>query len=345
MTAVIVLKQQSRQTVLASLALLAALLLLTLSPTAGSNSFLGNGRDLLQELALDGIGPLLRLFQTPIAASHSVYERIQGWQRIEQENHKLKLELDRLRSLGVQAEELSLENQRLRLLLGMRPHASVQEVVARIIGNSSSAFARSFLVDAGQEEGVAPDATALGITAQSGGGLLGRVIQTSQHTALILTLPDFNSRVPVLIQRSRVRAIVSGRNKPLLEMEFVPKGSDIRVGDLVVTSGVGGVFPKGIPVGRIQAIAATEETGLFHLISVQPVIDFDRVEEVRLLLQTEPDEVPNEVAEDQATPPKIPAPKTSSQKIPTAEERRRRDTSGQHGANGHRTADIQVTQR
>lgn len=302
----IMLKQHSRQTLLASLLLLGALLLFALPPLAGSNSVLSNGRDFLQEIILDGAGPLLRLFQTPIAASHSIYNRIQGWQHIEQENHKLKLELDRLSSLSVRVEELSMENQRLRMLLGMRPDPSSQEVVARIIGNSSSAFARSFLVDAGEEEGIATDATALGITAQSGGGLMGRVVQTSQHTALILTLPDYNSRVPVLIQRSRVRAIVSGRNKPLLEMEFVPKGADIRPGDLVVTSGVGGVFPKGIPVGHIQAIAATEETGLFHLISVKPTIDFDRIEEVRLLLQNDtsaPDKVVAQSQEKGSMPP------------------------------------------
>ena len=335
-----VMKQQSRHALLVSLALLAALLLLTLSPTAGSNSLFGHGRDLLQELVLDGIGPLLRLFQTPIAASYSVYERLHGWQRLEQENHKLKLEMDRLSSLGVQMEELSLENQRLRLLLGMRPNTSPQELVARIIGNSSSAFARSFLVDAGQEEGVTPDSTVLGITAQSGGGLLGRVVQTSQHTALVLTLPDFNSRVPVLIQRSRVRAIVSGRNKPLLEMEFVPKGSDIRVGDLVVTSGVGGIFPKGIPIGRIEAIAATEETGLFHLISVKPSIDFDRVEEVRLLLQTEPNEEPSDniMAQRGATSKGL-ARRPSLHKAPTTEQRTDNETSEQ------RNARIQVTQR
>ncbi|MEO5362907.1 MAG: rod shape-determining protein MreC [Magnetococcus sp. DMHC-8] len=335
----IVLRQQSRQLLLASLALLVALLLLTLSPTIAANSLLGHGREVLQELVLDGVGPLLRLFQTPIAASHSVYERIQGWQHIEQENRKLKMELDRLSSLSVQVEELSLENQRLRMLLGMRPSTSSQELVARIIGNSSSAFARSFLVDAGQEEGVTADATALGITTQSGGGLLGRVVQTSQHTALVLTLPDFNSRVPVLVQRSRVRAIVSGRNKPLLEMEFVPKGADIRPGDLVVTSGVGGIFPKGIPVGRIQTIAATEETGLFHQISVQPVIDFDRVEEVRLLLQTSPDDAPGNHLAEQATTPKTAARRFSTQKIHTADRPTQHETGGQQGTGIH------VTQR
>ncbi len=189
-----------------------------------------------------------------------------------------------MHSLTVRLDELAMENQRLRLLLGMRPSQSPQELVARIIGNSSSAFARSFLIDAGQDDGVNVDTIVLGISAKAGGGLLGRIVQASPHSALILALPDFNSRIPVMIQRSRIRAIVSGRNKPLLEMEFVPKGADIRPGDLVITSGIGGIFPKGIPVGRIHAIAATEETGMFHLISVKPLVDFDRVEEVRLLL-------------------------------------------------------------
>jgi rod shape-determining protein MreC len=283
---VILLKHPPRQLLLVSLALLAALLLLTFSPNFPANSVLQHSRDLLQEWALEGVSPLLRLMQNPIAASHSLADRIQGMQHIEQENHKLKLELDRMHSLAVRLEELSLENQRLRLLLGMRPAYAAQELVARIIGNSSSAFARSFLIDAGQEDGVGTDTIVLGISAKAGGGLLGRIVQSSAHSALILALPDLNSRIPVMVQRSRVRAIVSGRNKPLLEMEFVAKGADIKPGDLVVTSGTGGVFPKGIPVGRIHAIAATEETGMFHLISVKPLVDFDRVEEVRLLLNS-----------------------------------------------------------
>ncbi|MBF0184525.1 MAG: rod shape-determining protein MreC [Magnetococcales bacterium] len=299
----ILLKHPSRQLLMVSVALLAALLLLTFSSNPPANSLLQRSRDTLQEWAMEGISPLLRLFQTPVAASQSLAGRIQGMQHIEQENHKLKLELDRLNSLSVRLEELSLENQRLRLLLGMRPSQSTQELVARIIGNTSSAFARSFLIDAGQEEGVNNDTTVLGISAKAGGGLLGRVVQSSPHSALILALPDYNSRIPVMVQRSRIRAIVSGRNKPLLEMEFVPKGSDIKPGDLVITSGVGGIFPKGIPVGRIHAIAATEETGMFHLISVKPLVDFDRVEEVRLLLNPIIESASPPIQQTSAPPP------------------------------------------
>ena len=305
-------RREFTMALVASLALAAALfLLLTIHPTpfsaeAGGQDSLHNrgvfsrenraflpakdgqdamfypGWDMLQETILDTIGPLLRIFQTPISAYRSVYERFQGWQHVEQENRKLKSELNRLRYLSVRMDELSLENQRLRLLLSINPDPSYRELVARITGDSSSAFVRSFLLNAGRDDGVVYEATAM-----ASGGLLGRVVRVARHSSLILSLLDLNSRVPVLVQRSRVRAIVSGRNKPRLDMAFVPKGADVRVGDLLITSGVGSIFPKGLLVGRVHSIAATEETGLFHRISVQPAVDFDRTEEVRLLIPME----------------------------------------------------------
>lgn len=255
----------------------------------GEHAIVHNGRDAFQEAVLDAVGPLLRILQTPVHAYHSIHSRLSGWQHFEQENRRLKLEVDRLQSLSVRVDELSLENQRLRLLLSMRADPSYHELVAQIIGDSSSAFARSFLLNAGREEGVVYEATAM-----APGGLLGRVVRVARHTSLVLTLPDLNSRVPVLVQRSRVRAILSGSNTPLLNMDFVPKGADVRVGDRLITSGIGKVFPKGLLVGQVYAIAATEETGLFHQISVYPAVDFDRVEEVRLLLPTEKNTAPKE---------------------------------------------------
>lgn len=269
----------------------------------GQNSMINRGRDIIQETILDTVGPLLHIFQIPISAYRSVYERVRGWQYLEQENRKLKSKLNRLRSLSVRMDELALENQRLRLLLNMNAEPAYRELVARIIGGSSSAFAHSLLLNAGRDEGVVYEATAM-----ASGGLFGRVVRVARHTSLILSLLDLNSRVPVLVQRSRVRAIVSGRNKPLLNLEFVPKGADVRVGDLVITSGIGEIFPKGLLVGRVHAIAATEETGLFHMISVQPVVDFDRTEEVRLLLPMDHTFKQEEQAKtDQKTDPKTAA--------------------------------------
>lgn len=253
-----------------------------LSGDGSHESIFTHGRDRLQEAILDALGPLMHLFQAPVMASRSVYERFQGWQQVEQENHKLRSELSRLASLAVHMDELSLENQRLRLLLNMSADPLYRELAAQVVGDSSSAFAHSLLLNAGRDHGVAHETTVM-----AAGGVMGRVVRVARRTALVLTLLDLNSRVPVLVQRSRVRAIVAGHNQPLLGLEFVPKGADIRVGDRLVTSGIGGIFPKGLMVGFVQAIEATESTGLFHVITVRPAVDFDRAEEVRLLLPAE----------------------------------------------------------
>lgn len=264
----------------------------------GQRSMVNRGQDLFQRAVLDTMGPLLRLFQAPVDAYHNVYEHLQGWQHFEQENRKLKLELARLRILSVRNDDLSLENQRLRLILNMRADPAYHELVARVIGTSSSAFAHSFLLSAGRNDGVGHNATAM-----APGGLLGRVVQVAHSTTLVLTLRDLNSRVPVLVQRSRVRAIVSGRNTPLLGMKFTSKSADVRVGDLLVTSGVGNIFPKGLLVGRVHALAATGETGLFRTIDVQPAVDFDRTEEVRLLIPQEQDADRRYTRNGAGTPP------------------------------------------
>ena len=252
------------------------------SPNGGEDTLLHYGQTLFQELTLDTMGPLLRILQTPVSAYRSMSEHLRGLQQAQQENRTLKLELDRLQSMSVRNDELSIENQRLRLLLNMKSPPDHRVLVARVVGNTSSAFVHSLLLNVGRDEGVTTDTSVMAT-----GGLMGRVIRVARNTALVLTLLDLNSHIPVLVQRSRVPAILSGRNQPTLEMAFVPKGADVRVGDLLVTSGVGDVFPKGILVGQVQTIAASEETGLFHAIQVQPTADFSRTEEVSLLLSTE----------------------------------------------------------
>lgn len=282
------LKQHSN-TFIASLALIVALLLL-LSVRPAHNS-----RDVVREALFDTVGPVLRILQAPVTAYRTLYSRIHELQRLDKENRQLRVEIARLRPLNIHIEELALENKRLRLLLGMRPNPSYRELVARVTGDSSSAFARSFILDAGRIHGVVNGAPVLAT-----GGVLGHIVQVSKHTSLALIVSDLNSRVPALIQRNRIRSIVSGYNQPTLIMKFVPKGSDVLPGDRVLTSGVGGVYPKGLSVGWIKSISS-EKAGLFHTITVQPSVDFDRTEEVRLLLPIEPH---TPIKRSDLTPPK-----------------------------------------
>ncbi len=264
-----VLLKQYRNGLTAFVAALVALfLIVSVRPGSGA---------LLREPILAMTAPIQRLFSAPISVFVNIRKRMKELNQLERDNRRLRGELALLRPLGVRLEELELENQRLRKLLGMRPDPSYQEVAARVIGDSASAFARSFTINAGRKEGVQLDATVL-----AEGGLLGRVVERSDHSALILTLLDINSRVPILVQRTRTRAIAAGMNSRLLSLEFASKDAEVQTGDVIITSGTGGYFPKGLVVGRVRSI--TGGSGLFRKFNVEPVVDFDRTEEVRILL-------------------------------------------------------------
>ncbi len=266
-----VILKQYRNGLTAFLAALVALFLI-ISIRPGSR-----GGSMLREPILAVVAPIQQLFSAPVNVFVGLRKRTRELSQLERDNRLLRGELALLRPLGVRLEELELENQRLRVLLGMRSAPSFREVAALVIGDSASAFARSFTLSAGRKEGVKINATVL-----ANGGLLGRIVERSDHSALALTLLDINSRVPILVQRTRTRAIAAGMNNRFLSLEFAPKDGDIQAGDVIITSGTGGFFPKGLVVGRVRS--TTSGVGLFKKFTVAPAVDFDRTEEVRILL-------------------------------------------------------------
>jgi rod shape-determining protein MreC len=247
---------------------------------------------LIQRTVIDLLGPAQRLLAAPVAIYRNASERITTLWTLEDAYYRAKSELERRKPALIRLQELEQENRRLRALLNMRPDPLFHTVFARVIGDSSSAFARAFVLDVGEEDGIQIDTPVVGAA-----GLVGRIVRTFSRTSHALSLQDINSRVPVLVQRSRARGIVSGTNNRLLSLEYFSKDSDIRIGDLLLTSGMGGVFPKGLPVGQAISVAPHEE-GLFLKVTIRPMVDIDRTEEVRLLL---PNPLP-------PPPPELPEP-------------------------------------
>ncbi|MBF0370517.1 MAG: rod shape-determining protein MreC [Magnetococcales bacterium] len=235
----------------------------------------------LHSTVLEVMAPLQRLFSSPIQALHDAQEHVGDLMQLDHDNRAYQKELAKLRPLGIRNRELERENSRLRKLLGMPEDPRYRHMTARVVGDSSSAFARSYLLAAGTHHGVTQDTP---VTVAE--GVVGRAVRVGVNSSLVLSLLDLNSRVPVLVERSRTRGIAAGRNDGSLGLEFVPKQADIRSGDLLITSGLGGIFPKGLRVGRVVGITADGQ-GLFQRIILQPAVDFDRIEEVRLLLPLE----------------------------------------------------------
>ncbi|MBF0123978.1 MAG: rod shape-determining protein MreC [Magnetococcales bacterium] len=272
MLALLAILKQYRNSIISFLLLLTALFLM-LSVRTDAIGF-----RMVQEVMLDVLVPLQKLLAIPVRMGQTWERRLQEWRAIDEENQKLRKEMAKLRPQQVYIEELLQENRRLRALLRMNVGPLYREVAARVVGDSSSAFARVLAIDAGKRDGVHNHTPVVGFS-----GLVGRVVRVGERSALVLTLQDINSRIPVVTQRSRVRGIATGHNSSHLVLEFVPKDADITIDDLVVTSGTGGVFPKGLIVGRVTSISPQGD-GLFQAIHVMPAVDFSRIEEVRLLL-------------------------------------------------------------
>ncbi|ABK43924.1 rod shape-determining protein MreC [Magnetococcus marinus MC-1] len=224
------------------------------------------------------LGGMQRLVLSPVEATRAAGQRLQELGHLDEENLRLKRLLANVGPMQLQLDEALKENRRLRQILRMSVDPHYTYTVARVVGDSSSAFSRVLLVNAGAQEKVRPDTPAV-----SPAGVVGRVVAVGTRRSTVLTLHDINSRVPVQVQRSRLRAMVAGTNSSTLELRFVVKGGDILVGDLLITSGTGGVFPKGVGVARVTSLNPNAD-GLFMQATARALVDLDRLEELRLML-------------------------------------------------------------
>lgn len=220
----------------------------------------------------DLAAPLLETVSDPVSAAGEFIVDLKLLYAAHEENMALREENNRLRRWRAVAEGLESENSRLRKLLNLAPEAPARYITGRVIGDSGGAFLRSILVNIGARDGVRK-----GDAAVDGSGLLGRVAEVGERSARILLVSDLNSRIPVLVGESRERAILAGDNSDQPKLAYLPAEISIAPGDLVITSGHGGAFPAGLPVG---VVVRPEEGGELR---VQPFHSSRRLEFVRLM--------------------------------------------------------------
>jgi rod shape-determining protein MreC len=234
--------------------------------------------------ATDDAAPILDMLSRPPAAIEYIFDRGQGMIHIYQDNLRLVEENKRLLRWQQTALALASENAQLRDLLKLTPEAAVSYVTARVIASSGGAFLRSLTVDAGAKVGVVRRQAAV-----TGEGLVGRVYEVGDRTARILLITDLNSRVPVIVERSRQRAILAGDNSRLPSLSYFDPATAVRSGDRIVTSGEGGVFPPGLPVGIVDTVDHGPPR-------VEPYAELSQVEYVRIVDYGLTDALPTPVA-------------------------------------------------
>jgi len=191
-------------------------------------------------------------------------------QRLKQENLELRFELQ-------QAQEVLLQNGRLRKLLAFVDELDRPALPAQVIGEDASNWARTILIDKGTQAGLVNGSPV--VVAQ---GVVGRIIKVAPNSARVLLVTDASSAIAALIQRTRTRGVVRGRGDDL-SIEYALRDADIQIGDLLVTSGMGGVFPKGLALGLIETVEK-DQFGLFQQIKAIPTVDFSHLEEVMVIV-------------------------------------------------------------
>lgn len=237
------------------------------------------------QLKSDPVGPVLMWLFRPLQLG---VQLTSGWIQELQDSYMtiaaFKAENDRLRK-RIQTLEIernkSLEaeatNRRLQQLLEFRSHLPAGSVTASIIANSASTWFQSCLLDKGSNDRVRK-----GMAVVTPLGVVGQVVSVTARSAKVLLITDPNSGVDVLVQRTRARGIVSGSldNGPILK--YVKRSEDIQVGDRLITSGLDGIFPKGMMVGTVIK-ARKQNLGLFQYIEVMPAVTSAQTEEVMVV--------------------------------------------------------------
>lgn len=234
------------------------------------------------QLKNEPLGTLLMWLMRPLQiASQGTANWIKNLQQNYDTYAGYRSEIERLRkriqNLEVERQELleaQATNNRLKRLLDFRNHLPSTTVSASIIGSSASTWFFSCLLDKGSADGVRK-----GMAVVTPLGVVGQVVAVTPRTAKVLLMTDPNSGIDVIIQRTRARGIVSGSLNTGIVLKYVKRSEDIQVGDRLITSGIDGVFPKGLMVGTVIKVQK-QHRGLFQFVEVMPAVQFSRIEEV-----------------------------------------------------------------
>jgi rod shape-determining protein MreC len=208
---------------------------------------------------------------------HAAANSIGDIETLKVENASLKKSLEMAETELVTLREQHAENLRLKALVGLASDSLPTGVVARAIGRNPDNWFQRVLIDRGSSSGITVDYVAV-----TGQGLIGKVISVGHHTAWIGLLTDPAIEVSTLNQRSRSPGVLGGQANAAPVLKYLQQQADFRVGDLLVTNGQGGVFPKGIPVGRVSKIQRPNYL-IVPQVSIKPCANLESIEEVRLL--------------------------------------------------------------
>lgn len=225
----------------------------------------------LRASVLDIVTPVMTVVASPFDSLMAAGQWMNEFADTRAENIALKNENLRLLEWQAAAKRLEAENQSLKSLMNVVPAHKGSYITAKMVADVATPFSQSALINAGAAQGVKADQAVI-----NEAGLVGRVMEAGENSARVLLLADVNSRIPVVTEKSRQKSILTGNNAALPVLSYLLPNHDIALGERVVTSGDGGIFPAGVPVGVVASVDG-------NAVSVQPFADIARVEYVSII--------------------------------------------------------------
>jgi len=225
------------------------------------------------------VGSLQKAVTVSVGAVEAFWEEYFYLVNAREENKRLRQKIGELEAQINSLHEDSLANQRLKRLLKFKLSLDQPVLGGRVVASDPNAWFKTIIIDRGTADGLKN-----GMPVVTHEGVVGRIIALTPHFAKVLLVTDYNSSVDALVQRNRVRGIMAGQSADTCQLKYVLKHDDLVKSDILVTSGLGGVFPKGLKLGTIYKISKKEH-GIFLEVEVTPAVNFRKLEEVLVILK------------------------------------------------------------
>ncbi len=248
-------------------------LLFLLMSFSSRTRYVGETRTLFERTVMTILSPVPRAVNWLASTTSDVYHGYLDMRRSVAENYQLHRQVASLTAENLRLRESAADLRRLRSLLDYSDQFNMQTTLAQAIMLDTAGRFKSIIIDRGSSGGVEINDTIV-----NANGLIGRVVLTTKDMAKVQLMIDNNCSVGSLIERTRRQGVVRGNDAGGAQMYDVPVLADVQPGDIVLTAGIDGIFPKGIPIGTIAQ--AQKGLDLFKTITIRPAVDFGNIEEV-----------------------------------------------------------------
>jgi len=232
-----------------------------------------------EQLIIEVTAPLQKLINQSINSTRGFWYNYFDLINVRQDNKHLHSEIDALKMENSRYRDLLATHKRMQELLKFTNSIKPPVIAAQVIGLDPTGWFKSIIIDKGKNAGIS-----LNMPVVNADGVVGKIVSTSPNYAKVLLVIDQNSSVDCLVQRTRDRGMVKGLSAVISKMDYVVKRSDVVADDIIITSGLGGIFPKGLPVGKVLNVKDVQGK-LFKDIKIIPAVDFSKLEEVLVILK------------------------------------------------------------